>query len=119
MNSTWQTQEWRENREKFLTKHPFCAWHGEPVKSTTVHHPQKPGTISEKDYLSMEDCLALCKRCNYAIHKKLKLCPVCKEHYFKSKKGRDRCWKCFIETDFGKAVKDYYDARPEERRKKK
>lgn len=111
---TWKSQEWKENRDKFLAEHPFCEWHGEPVKATCVHHPQKRGTISDEDYLSMKGCKALCRQCHGAIRRKLKLCPICKEHYYKPRKSKDRCWSCFAKTPFGQAVKTYYDNHPEE-----
>jgi len=110
----WQTEEWKKNRDNFLKAHPFCQWHGPLVKSTSVHHPQKKNSISEKEYLSLKGTVALCKKCHFAIRKRLKLCPHCKTHYFKPKRGRTMCWNCFSKTDYGKVVKDYYDKHPNE-----
>ena len=119
LEQVWGTEEWKKNREEFLKLHPYCEWHGPPVKATTVHHPQKKNKITEQEYMSMKDAKALCKRCHFAVRKRLKLCPKCKEHYFKPKKGREMCWDCFSKTDFGKVVKDYYDKHPEKMKRRK
>ena len=105
---SWRSQEWKTNRDAFL-KDKFCAWHGSPVKAEVPHHPQKRGSISGKEYLSLKDCVPLCRRCHFAAGKRLKLCPVCKQHYYKPKKGKAMCWECFTKTGFGQAVKRYHD----------
>jgi hypothetical protein len=118
---TWQSPEWKKNRDEFL-RDKFCAWHGNPIRAEVPHHPQKEGSISDAEYLSLKDCIPLCKRCHFAARKGLKLCPVCKTHYYKPKRGRDpMCWNCFSKTPFGARVKQYYDNHPEfkKRRKKK
>lgn len=119
---SWQMPIWKENREKFLIEHPFCEWHlkaGKKVKATTVHHPQKRGSISEADYISMKDAKAFCKSCHFAVRKGLRLCLICGSHYYRLRKGRDRCWLCFIQTPFGERVKEYYDKNPDKLKKQK
>lgn len=112
---SWQTPEWQKNREEFFKKNPWCIWHGEPVKATVPHHPQKLGSLSQTEYVSLKGCIPFCKECNWANMKKLKLCPVCKDNYFNPKRGkRKMCWNCFVKTDFGKVVADYYEKHPKE-----
>lgn len=70
---------------------------------------------SYERYMSMEGVVTLCKRCNFAIHRGMWLCPVCKEHYFrlssfKIENGKTvpiqpkTCWSCFVKTPEGKKV---------------
>ncbi len=121
MSKTWQSEEWKKNRDEFLKVNPFCSWHGSPIKATVPHHPQRKGTLTEEKYLSLEGCIPLCNSCNFAAEKGLRICSICKKHYFKPnrKKKKDRCWECFSITPFGKSVKEYYEAHPNELRKKR
>jgi hypothetical protein len=120
LSKLWRTEEWKKNSEEFLKDNPFCLWHGEPVKATVPHHPQRKGSLTNEQYLSLEGCIPLCSSCNFAVEKGLKLCPICKVHYYKpnKKKGKDRCWECFCKTSFGKAVKVYYENHPKELKRK-
>jgi len=104
----------------FLEEHPFCAWHGAPVKATISHHPSKRSLPPVEQYLSLEGCIPLCQKCHFAVKNHLKLCPICKEHYFKPnrRKHKDQCWTCFSATEFGRTVKTYYEAHPQELQKK-
>ena len=107
-NKTWNTPEWRKASDEFLAEHPFCKWHGEPVKSQVVHHTKKCRTLEE--YLDMrKGCIPLCNRCHYAAKWRTKLCPTCKERYYKQGRGKRSCWECFTKTPLGKAVKKYYE----------
>jgi len=109
VSNTWRTREWKQNRAEFLAG-KFCAWHGAPVKAAVPHHPQRRGTISKADYVSLKGCIPLCNQCHYAARKGLRLCPICKKHYFKPRRGRHTmCWECFSKTPFGKQVKAYWD----------
>jgi hypothetical protein len=110
---SWKTAEWQKNRDLFLAN-KYCAWHGPPVEATVPHHPRKCKT--EAEYLSLKGCIPLCQACHYAAKLRMRLCPVCKEHYFKPKRGRRKiCWECFIKTPKGQQVKEYYDKRPNRR----
>ena len=53
-------------------------------------------------YLTFEDCIVLCNRCHLALHKGMKLCPICKEKYHKTSYAM--CWDCFTKTPRGKEV---------------
>jgi len=121
MNKSWQTPEYRKNVEEFLKLHPFCEFHGEPVKATVVHHPKKRGGYTEKEYISLVGCIGLCFKCHYAVKKKLRLCPVCKQHYFRpsKRKQKDRCWECFCKTPEGQPIVEYYKNNPKKHRNKK
>ena len=119
MSETWKSPEYRKNVEEFLNLHPYCSWHGEPVKATVVHHNPKR-QYAEEEYVALVDCKGLCNKCHFAVKKHLKLCPICKQHYFKPsrKKGKDRCWECFIKTPLGQNVKSYYDQHPDKLKRK-
>ncbi len=108
MKVTWNSKEWKRNKDAFLEANPFCLWHGASVKATVPHHPQRRGSLSERSYVSLKGCIPLCHKCHYAAKKRMKLCPVCKTHYFKPRRNRKMCWECFTKTPFGQAVKDYY-----------
>jgi hypothetical protein len=107
---SWKTAEWQKNRDLFLAN-KYCAWHGPPVEATVPHHPRKCKT--EAEYLSLKGCIPLCQTCHYAAKLRMRLCPVCKKHYFKPKHGRRKiCWECFIKTPKGQQVKEHYDKHP-------
>ena len=109
MKVTWNSKEWKRNRDAFLEANPFCLWHGSSVKATVPHHPHRRGSQSEKSYVSLRGCIPLCQKCHYAAKKRMKLCPMCKTHYFRPRRNRKMCWECFVKTPFGLAVKSYYD----------
>lgn len=76
----WSSKKWKDAREKFLRVCPLCAWCGEP--SELAHHPTDE-YYGKDEYidLHLSRCTALCKRCHFALHKGLILCPKCKENY--------------------------------------
>ncbi len=76
----------------------FTKEHGEKLTQLYVEHME---TLNE-DYLQFKDVKVLCRRCHFAYHKGLNLCPVCKTHY---KRPRfEMCWECFKKTERGKEV---------------
>lgn len=108
----WKTEEWKQNKAAFLKTNPICVWCGSP--SSIPHHPQKPNSISDKEYLSLRGGIPLCQRCHYAAKKGLKLCPLCKKNYYKPKRKREKiCWSCFIQTPSGKEIKKWRDKQEE------
>lgn len=117
MIDTWKTQAWRIKASAF-TKDKSCAWCGS-TENLVPHHPKRKGGYTHEEYLSLEGCIVLCKKCNFMEDKGYKLCPVCKKQYYKPKRGRDKmCWGCFTQTPYGKSVKAYYDIHPNELKKK-
>ena len=119
---TWQTPEWKEKASEFV-KDKKCEWCGS-TESLVPHHPKKKGGYTHDEYMSLEGCFPLCKKCNFMEDRGYKLCSQCKKKYYKPKRGREPlCWSCFSETSLGKNVKEYYEKHPEElkrkRRKKK
>jgi len=76
----------------------FNNKHGETLTQLYVEHMER----LNEDYLQFKDVTVLCRRCHYAYHKGLNLCPVCKTRY---KKARfEMCWECFKVTERGKEV---------------
>ena len=73
----------------------------ESCNSTTnlqIHHPNPPPRkmawteTEKKRYMEFEDIQVLCKRCHFAHHKGMDLCPVCKKKY--KKKRYNTCYDC-------------------------
>lgn len=89
----WQLTEWRKRRKDFI-KDKKCEWCGSTEK-LCIHHPQARGSLSDEVYTSFEGCITLCKRCHFAFHKGLHLCPVCKKNY--AKRGYSQCFGCLPE----------------------
>ena len=119
MTDTWQTQEWKEKASEFV-KGKSCEWCGS-TENLVPHHPKKKGGYTHNEYISLEGCHVLCKKCNFMEDKGYKFCPQCKKKYYKPKRGRDAlCWNCFsTQTSLGKSVKEYYEKHPEELKKKR
>jgi hypothetical protein len=51
--------------------------------------------IEDKKYMEFEDIQVLCKRCHFAHHKGMDLCPVCKKY---KKKQYKTCYDCMMEN---------------------
>jgi hypothetical protein len=104
---TWKTSEWKEKASLFI-KDKVCSWCSS-TENLVPHHPRKKGGYTHEEYMDIEKyCIPLCQKCNFMESKGYRLCPQCKTHYYKPKRGRDKlCWNCFIQTDFGKKVAEY------------
>ena len=91
---TWNSKQWIHARNAFLNG-KSCAWCG--VRFNLIaHHPTLDhyGTPEYIDpYLSK--CMVLCRRCHHALHKGMKLCPVCKKNYCPV--DADSCYDCLPE----------------------
>ena len=151
------TKEWKENRKKFLEKHPKCKW-CDSTNKLAPHHKTNYGLniskylmkqknniiniglknklffqfknknedyinqykylITKKqirliiknnpklflnllqeakkeafeEYKSLKDCITLCNKCHFAIHKGMVLCEKCKKKYHKI--NYSTCWNC-------------------------
>jgi hypothetical protein len=96
--------------------HPKCNWCGQP--STVPHHPRRKGGYTETEYISLVGAVPLCKKCHFAIKMHLKLCPICKQNYYKpnKRKKKDRCLKCFLKTPFGQIVNEHYQKMKENKK---
>ena len=96
MRKPWQTKEWREKRAKFI-KDKSCEWCGSTETPLTIHHPQKKNTLSDEKYMSFEGVMILCKRCAFAAHNRMHLCPSCKKKFVPNR--FDVCFNCLpLET---------------------
>jgi hypothetical protein len=89
MRKPWLTKEWRAKRTEFL-KGKSCQWCGS-TKFLTVAHPIGR-SASYEEYLSFNGIMALCRRCHFAQHKGLHLCPNCKKKYVRN--HFDVCFDC-------------------------
>lgn len=103
LNKIWSGKEWKEKKKAFLIKNPWCAMHksviinGKPllVPATLPHHPYRDSYKGHYTDLELSGCVAYCNRCHFALHKGLRLCPVCGEHYMRW--DQEMCRFCFEE----------------------
>jgi hypothetical protein len=93
---TWNSKAWIRARNAFLNG-KSCAWCGKRF-DLIAHHPTLDhyGTPEYIDpYLSR--CVVLCRRSHLALHKGMKLCPVCKERYCPV--DAESCYECLPEQE--------------------
>lgn len=90
----------------------FAFHHKDEIYAKFQSHWQK---LTE-DYLNFKDVIVLCRRCAFARLLGFRLCPVCKQRYYRDipRSNRKMCWLCFIKTEEGKA----YLANLQKRRRK-
>jgi len=94
LNRLWNSKEHKERVKAFIADRP-CQWCGS-MEYRTAHHPYR-SSYGEDIYTDLElsQCMVLCRRCHMALHKGLKLCPICKKHYAPFE--RDMCFHCYCE----------------------
>jgi hypothetical protein len=63
---TYNTLAWRKKRELFIIG-KSCEVCGEK-KGLAIHHPQLPGSLTEKEYISFKGTIILCKKHHYIVH---------------------------------------------------
>ena len=90
MRKPWQTKEWREKRLDFI-KGKVCEWCGSE-ELLTIHHPQLAHSLTYEEYISFKGTMILCRKCAFAYHKGLDLCPICKQRY--KKRRFPSCFSC-------------------------
>lgn len=86
----WTRKEWKLKREEFL-KDKKCSMCG-TSDNLVIHHPQKKNKLSDEQYMSLIDVKVSCKKCHWAIHNGLDLCPECRIKYKKIK--YEMCFGC-------------------------
>lgn len=93
---TWSSKAWRDARDAFLNG-KACAWCGKRY-DLIAHHPTMDH-YGSPEYIDpyLSKCVVLCRRCHCAVHKKLKLCPVCKKQYCPV--DSDSCYDCLPEDE--------------------
>lgn len=79
LRKIWSSKDWKEKKRVFLEANPVCAMCGKP--STVPHHPYKESVKGHYDDLTLSQCVAYCNKCHFAVHKGLKLCGKCNQHY--------------------------------------
>ena len=66
-SNIWQTQEWKNKAQAFVTG-KSCVWCG-TTQNLVPHHPHKKGGYTREEYLSLEGCIVLCSKCNFMENK--------------------------------------------------
>jgi len=72
----------------------------------------KQGVLDERKRLHeeaerFENCIVLCRRCQFARYRGLALCPACRKGY--RRPGNEMCWNCFSKTERGAEVAKRYE----------
>lgn len=90
----WQSKEWKTKVKAFIADRP-CEWCG-AKEYRTAHHPYR-SSYGEDIYLDLflSQCMVLCRKCHSALHKGLKLCPICKVKYAPNE--AEMCFSCYCE----------------------
>lgn len=89
----WNTPEYRARSDAFLKAHPKCEYCGK--KSNVVHHDNRDSYKSKEEYYDLErNGTAACTRCHEAYRLGMRICPICKKHYFAKDNGHSRCRFC-------------------------
>lgn len=114
LKKIWSGKEWKAAKEAFLKIYPNCEMHksaiirGKPliVPATIPHHPYRNSYQGHYTDLELSQCVAYCARCHFALHKGLKLCQTCGEHYHRW--DQEVCWACFCKNnpDVVKQIED-------------
>lgn len=63
----WALADYGKRRKEYI-KGKSCKWCGSK-ENLVLHHPQKPNSLSDKDYRSLVGVEVLCSSCHYAIHR--------------------------------------------------
>lgn len=110
----WQLAEWRKRREARLKQlaeqgQDKCVWCGSR-EHPVLHHPAKPNTLTDEEYLSLEGTIRLCRRCNLAHHKGMVLCRECKKRYHKRR--YPMCWECWKKSSLSLKGAERYERKP-------
>ncbi len=96
----------------------FMFQYRDKINARFKSHWQK---LSE-DYFNFENVIILCRRCAFARLLGFRLCPICKQRYYREDipNNRKMCWLCFIKTEEGeKYLAEFQRKRDEEIREEK
>lgn len=58
-------------------------------------------------YMSLQDCMVLCKRCNFALHNGKVLCRVCRKRYHFKKYLK--CWDCLPDSSWKRELEQMHE----------
>jgi len=86
---------------KWLSKNGFRVFwgkYGSEIKRIALELSRK----GHEYYMSLQDCMVLCKKCNFALHKGKVLCKVCKKRYHS--KQYSTCWNCIPDSDWKREI---------------
>ena len=57
-------------------------------------------------YMSLQDCMVLCKKCNFALHSGKVLCKVCGKKYHLKKCSK--CWNCMPDSSWKRGMEKMF-----------
>jgi hypothetical protein len=90
----WTSARWRKKRKEYINAcGGHCSWCGS-TEYLVVHHPFLESYEDNEVYLNfyLSGCIVLCRRCHFAVHKGLVLCPRCKKNYCSPR--YEHCYSC-------------------------
>jgi len=124
LNRIWSSQEWKDRKAAFLKIYPNCEMHKAViikgssliVPATVPHHPNRDSYKGHYTDLELSECVAYCARCHFALHKGMRLCRTCGEHYHPW--DAHECRHCFDKThpDIVAKREEYANARKQEQK---
>jgi len=76
----------------------FMRKYGSEINERAAELP----TRGHEYYMSLKDCIALCKKCHFALHKGLVLCRTCKKKYHL--KQHSSCWNCIPDSKWKREI---------------
>jgi hypothetical protein len=90
----WGSKAWKIAKQHFLIKNDHCEWCD--AYSELPHHPTDE-YYGKDEYidLHLNGCVALCRKCHFALHKGLILCKECKHNYHTTQ--YEMCFNCDID----------------------
>ena len=75
----WHKKAWKERRKELLASQ--CAWCGSTEKLVLHHTKLDHDNFEDYEKLDPSEVITICKRCHFAFHHQMDLCPVCKKFY--------------------------------------
>jgi len=96
-----KTKAWKDARQKLIGE--FCEQCGS-TESLVIHHWDETSYNDIENYKNIKDenVITLCKRCHFALHKRMDLCPICKKNY--KKHFYQTCYQCAFSTSPNKPM---------------
>lgn len=89
MGDVRRSKEWKERVAR--DRKDRCEWCG-GIDRLSLHHQSLDAYASKEAYLTSTDVITLCRRCHWAVHRYMTLCPVCKTNYRQA--TSDMCTFC-------------------------
>lgn len=111
----WHKKTWKERRKELLVDK--CAWCSSTEKLVLHHTKLDHGNFEDYEKLDPSEVITICKRCHWAFHHDMDLCPVCRKFY--KQMWYPTCYTCkdlpnnHLQPDRGKSAGQFEPTAPE------